>query len=318
MKRYYTALILVLVLLFTGCFKQDSSDCDGEGNCELRFFLHDADGANVFTDKIFRVDAVVFDAEHRYVTHKMVTEDELKMFAGTKLTLMPGEYRVVCWGNIDENTRVVGKSDKQYFEDLYLEVVSDATGDPLYYAPAKEVEEVDDVVTFREPKFNLDGDGFVLEIQSGDDVVKDMYFTRAYRRIEVYIKKYDEVVEIENPKVRLANLPYYYDFMLRTDKSRKNYESLVGDVNTPEGKLQYATFNVPISSFYDYMLLNIIKSSDAEERTSVPLKDWVEANEEKIEDPNELQILVEYFKDGNVSVKVLNWRELPVEPEWPE
>lgn len=319
MKRYYAALALMFTLFMTGCLKQDYSDCFDEENVVLKFDLLNSDGTSIFADKIYGIDVMVYDANHHYVAQGRLSKTDLNEFPGIRFTLEPGEYRVVCWGNITNNSNIFGISDAGVFGECYLETVSDATGCPIYYGPEKEITDRDTPIVVRGSGTGIDNADHTLVVQPNKQNTKDILLTQAHRNIKVFVKGYETAVEGAAPTVQMTDMPVRYDFQLRTCPSRKNYSSKAVNVETPSGAMQMTSFNFPISEsdFQEDMILNIIRDSDRGIETSVSLKDWVEENKSKISDLLEFSILLIYDElNGMVTITVPDWGNEDVGPGW--
>lgn len=316
MRKYYAAALIALTLLFAGCLKQDYSDCGLENNCVLMFELRDGNGTSLFAEKIHSIDAVVFDANQCYVAHARVTKDALNQFPGIRFSVEPGEYRVVCWGNVSQNTSMIGITEKFNFDQCYLETVSNTTGCPLYYAPQKDASDRPDPIVTRADNFVPDYNLYSITVPPGQVTTKEIEFSRAHRNVNVYLKNYDSSVESGDPTILLTNIPMRSDFFLRTGPSRKTYSSKALRTETKEGFMKATGFNAPITPFADDMYIHVIRASDGQVQTTVNLSQYVRDNQDKIEDINEFGVLLTYGLNGAVTITVPGWSGEPIVPEW--
>jgi len=314
MKLYYALFILATALLFTSCFKQDLSDCSIPDNLVLRIDLPDSDGSSILAARIKSIDAFVYDADNQFVAHKRIQQDINNPFTDIAFTVQPGEYRVVCWGNVSDHS-VISNDGRLSLDENKIETLSDVTGDALYYAP--------DINT-RDKSISR------ATLQVGDPVyqahtavvplnkvtVKAMSFTRAHRTIRVFMKEYESQYEAQAPYVRFTNMPLRTDFLLQTDWVRKDYTALSTQVDTEKGERLMASFNTQISSFSDDMDIRIIRSSDNSTVAVIGLKKYIQDNASRIKDLNEINIEIIFAADGALYVQFPPWQNNPLNPEW--
>lgn len=310
MKRYYTALLLALTL-FSGCLRQDFSICGIPDNCVLVFRLEDDKGKDRFEEKISSIDALVFDSRNRLVIHKRVDREMLDESNSLRLTVEPGEYRVICWANVSSNSTLSVSGDNAYLEECYLEVVSSVTGCPLYYAPKKEPG----TRSGREAETRTgDYSLYTVTIPPNTVTEKELWFGQAHRTVNIYTAGMDQAEGFDNrqPTVQLTNIPYRYDLLLCTDSSRKNYQRQSEPVETPQGIMSLATFRAPIADFSEDMVIHIRNTSDGNSLYTLNLKEYVENND--IPDINNIDILVVFGINASVTVTLPPWNEQQVKP----
>lgn len=106
MELKYTILSLIAAVLLTGScsIRDDRSDC----TCDIILdFLYTGDGVDdIFADKIDKVNMYIYAADNSIAGEYVFDKEALTAEQGTHLHLSPGEYRIVCWGNVFENTTV--------------------------------------------------------------------------------------------------------------------------------------------------------------------------------------------------------------------
>ena len=107
MKKILYMYLLASVVLLASCIKEDYADCE---RCTLTFSYLGDGTWDVFPEHITRVSLYVFNSEDRLVQTKLIEQNELKAFQGTKLNLEPGDYRVVGVGNSYNKTEVTNLS----------------------------------------------------------------------------------------------------------------------------------------------------------------------------------------------------------------
>lgn len=319
MKRYHIIVLIGIASLLTGCIGDDYSNCPVFENLILKPVLYDGEGVSLLVKKVSSIDAFVYDTDNHLVICRRVVKNRENQFPDIRFAVTPGDYRVVCWGNIGEEMRMVGPDDGLTLDKSYLETVSDKTGSPLYYAPKQS-----GVGTGRDgpPGSGGDDDGKVdyglykVVVASRKITTREMLFTRAHRTVRVYLKNYETVHEAEAPGICFTHMPVRSDFFLRTDPLRKDYEQVTLPVMTGEGFRMMVSFNTLIAPFTEDMLIKVIRSSDRETVTVVNLKRYVEDHALKIEDMNEFNIEIYYLMNGLVEINFPAWGDTPLEPDW--
>lgn len=315
MKKYFKAILLLLLILFTGCFEWEYDNCVVRDNCTLRFLLHDADGNDLFAGKIETIDVIIFDSDNSFVTHRKVKYEELEEGNCVRFTLDPREYRVVAWGNVLENNSTLSPLDTGIkLEDSYVEIISKETGSPLYYAPGKTER------TFSTAQTEIDYADYTVNIELGKKTEKDLPFVRAHRTINVYIKGLSNLTNYDGqqPLVEFSSLPYRYNFLQNCAPERNNFSRQADYVQVDGlGNVYTTSVTAPITGFEDAMQINILNKSNNEKLLgSLNLKQWVEENVP--EDINEFDILIRVGVDASITITLPNWDEIGVKPGLPE
>lgn len=102
--RYLISAVTAAACL-SGCIWEDRSDCACDVILAFRYY---GDGdTDIFRDKIGKVNLYVYSADgHSLEGEYSFDAAALAESQGTHLQLRPGDYRIVCWGNVLENTRV--------------------------------------------------------------------------------------------------------------------------------------------------------------------------------------------------------------------
>ena len=105
--RYNISVLLIAAMagLSSGCIREDRSDC----TCDvLLSFVYTGDGtSDIFPEKIDKVSLYVYSAGDNSLagTYKFDKSD-LTELQGAHIRLVPGDYRIVCWGNAADRTHV--------------------------------------------------------------------------------------------------------------------------------------------------------------------------------------------------------------------
>lgn len=113
MKKILYMYLLASVVLLASCIKEDYADCE---RCTLTFSYMGDGTWDVFPEHVTRVSLYVFNDEDRLVQTKLIEQNELKAFQGTKLNLEPGDYRIVGVGNNYAKTEVTNLSSTSMSE----------------------------------------------------------------------------------------------------------------------------------------------------------------------------------------------------------
>jgi len=126
-KIFWLAL---LTLLFTGCLRDDLSDCDQ--GIELIFgYTHHNYGTDLFESEVSQVMIVVFDDSGTFTSLFEEKTTAVNGVCKMSLPLLSGTYTLLVWGgdldtyHMDEFTSV---------DDFSLLLHTDVTPSPLYYA----------------------------------------------------------------------------------------------------------------------------------------------------------------------------------------
>ena len=125
MKKFLYLLLLAPVVLLASCIKEDYSDCE---RCTLTFSYTGDVTWDIFPEQITRVSLYVFNSEDRLVQTKLIEQNELKAFQGTKLNLEPGDYRIIGIGNSFNKTEVTNLSSTSMSEIQFHHPKADEGG----------------------------------------------------------------------------------------------------------------------------------------------------------------------------------------------
>lgn len=133
-KLLYLCALLVSLVLLASCIKEDYTDCE---RCTLTFSYTGDVTYDIFPQHITSVSLYVFDANNRLVQTKLVEQNDLNAFQGTKLNLEPGDYHIVSIGNQYENTIVENIPSGDMSQIIFRHPNTDGSGvvegnDPLY------------------------------------------------------------------------------------------------------------------------------------------------------------------------------------------
>lgn len=134
MTRSRQIWILAVLLLCgaTACIRENIDDCETPVTLD---FLYFGDGIiDIFPERIRTVDMFVYRENGDLAATVSCSEEDLASDQGVDLRLMPGNYRIVCWGNAWENTHLEAEADEPYLGESSWFDGEDCQGiDPLYF-----------------------------------------------------------------------------------------------------------------------------------------------------------------------------------------
>jgi hypothetical protein len=306
MKVLHFSLLFCIILL-NGC-SDDDADCPHRqlSSLTLEFSYTDDKGNDIFLDKIHKADVFIYNNGGLLVEKQSIDQASLSVFAGAKLNLSPGTYRVVCWGNANGNTSYAGTNLGNLFEDAlagYPTLSSGSVvtgGDPLYYAPAGAARSLPPVFTVTVP-------------EQGSQTAS-ISFCRAYIEIDVYVKGFEDQQLL--PVIELTNIPAYYNFEMQTSGTLISYRNTSVYQTIDGTELATVSFYTPLFDEETSIQVLIKKQSDGSTVTTISLKDFIKDNNITISNTPDMviPILVEY-KQTNIEITVPGFGWTPVIPE---
>ena len=122
-------LMLVALVLATGCIKEDYDDCD---NVTIYFqYLADGD-TDVLYQYMRRVDLYVFDEGGHLLGTRQYSQDELSSFSAKPSFKLPAgkRYKVVALGNAYDDTEVVNLNATS-FDDIFIQSPNWGSGEDV-------------------------------------------------------------------------------------------------------------------------------------------------------------------------------------------
>lgn len=313
MKLFRVSLLLLSAFLLNGCLGEDTDSCPPvtDNNLILEFRYTDNQGTDIFSGKIDKVDVFVFDLSGSFVQSQSVNKASLSAFAGTRLNLCPGTYRIVCWGNALDKTLFGGLDSTGLFKDAFtgnstLNEEGIATGgDPLFYAPRNTAD------GFSE-KFTVS-----LGPEGTQKAVIDFY--SAHIKVEVYIKGFEDkglLREQLPPLVELTDIPAYYNFEMQDFGSSISYKDITSYQSLKGQELAVIHFCTSVFTEDTPMRVLIKKSSDGSTVTAISMKDFIRENNITLDTGEQITvpILVEY-KGASIEITLPEWGHNPIDPE---
>lgn len=305
--KLFRATVLSTYLLLLSCSGQHGDDCPPKNNLILRFCYAIDGNTDVFRKRIDRVDLFLFDEAGRFVLRKTMGVNQQLDNHGIELSLSPGIYRVVCWGNLRDQTGVSPLHKMSRLQDAYIcntTLLSSkaTTGDPWYYAPR-------------------DTASCCVTIPPVGTATQIVSFTSAHIRLQLFVKGFldtDSSGISRPPLIEIEPLETRLDFNKKRFGSVVNY-SQIAEYQTVDGEyLATADFNLPPFKNENPLKIKIKRVSDGATVTTIPLQTYMEENQLTVENQEEPLIPI-YITYGNrqklaVSIHLPGWSESSVKP----
>ena len=286
MKIRYVISLIAAFSLLTGCIREDRSDC----TCDvLLSFIYMGDGDDdIFPEKIDQVNMYVYSAADNSLAGEYVFDkDALTAEQGAHLHLFPGNYRIVCWGNMFENTQV----EKTYSEAKVAEPVwfkSDSyTGtDPLYFS---DVE--------------------ISVPESLQDVTETCEFESSHIDMYVKLKGFKGAMGQSGEEVAVnvshTGCPAYTDFL--NVPAAEKCEVMPEIMDDPEDEDSYIMqYNVLRFTEDEATSLILTNSADGNEIYTVSIPDFIDRYEVEVDGKQEAAVAIQITL-GPVGVEVVEW-----------
>jgi hypothetical protein len=304
----YTALLFAATLFATSCWQTDQnwSVCGEEDNLVLRFRVQNVPDSD-FDEYIDGVQVFLFDAGGNWIESRRVPQSESGGGRSTSFTLVPGTYHVVCWGNVNGNSRVSEMDGSSNMESSFVEIQSRETGDPVYYTPYRAPL----VRSAAAPGTRADDtrEMYAVKIEPGTVTIREMVFVKVHRKVEIFMGGDIPVSRTTGggPVVEHTGAGSRLDFLLRrrcqgitlTRPSRRE---------TVNGESMFTTDIisklVPITPAD---LVNIYNPETGALITTINLESFVKDN--KITDTSHIPIHIMFGMDTSVSVSLPSWME---------
>lgn len=289
--------ILLVVLTMSGCIKEDLSDCPPAFNALLSFkYTGDNNDEGMFAKMIDGVNLYVFDKSGQFVIKQEINKSALIRFQGTQLNLNPGEYTIVCWGNLFEDTKV---SNLDVFDSAVV-------NHPNYNVVGKLIPTNDHLYY---------GKYHITVPQSGV-VSGEILFKGAHINMEIFVQGLGLSGQKElYPVIEVRNLMPQYGFDM---ENRQPMQTTYQPNISYDEKLIASTAYFQVLRFADDnpVVIDIINPVTKEIKASINLKDFMLTEGIAIDDKNEITIsmLIE-FADLGIKITVPNWEDTDITPK---
>lgn len=317
MKIRLIFILSVLVLpLFAGCIKDDRSGCPPAGNVTILFRYPGKDGVDRFKNKIESVVIAVFDETEWCVYTRTINKSSLERLQGDLFYLSPGNYRVVCWGNLSEHSQLF-LTEGTLFDQAYLALETGTpkqTSDPVMYAPRPAS------LGTR----NLDGNKenvFRLTIPAEGEVTETTDFVSAHTQFNVIVRGLSDMSGGTNvaPKIEITELPAGYTFEMKARGGTETYQKSSEYVAGSKGPEARALFYSGNFEEKDPVTVKLFSGVDGRLLKDVNLSQYLIANLVDFSTMLErlITVLIEFEGgEAKVTVSVSAWTGTGVSPGW--
>lgn len=301
----YLPALLFAVLFSVGCMNEDMKNCPLKDNVTIYFSLKDTKtGAEIFTQKVSQTDMFVFDDTGRFIRTIRVTPADLDASNGMVVTLQKGNYKLLCWGNIERKCTLGPVTSSTLLDDAYLSFDSNDSCDPLYYSPL-----VPHTRTYNPTQQLVE-----LSVPEEGKASTTMEFTHAHKQLEIYVQGFSDngllpVIELTGHK---SGYDFYMNHLSGQDISFLQQSEMT---TTPEGDMAFSPFYTSrIRKDNNTIVINIKKASDGTTAFTTTLSDVIKGFvnfdlEEEVVIP-----IVFKFINNSVSVTIPTWGYTPITP----
>ncbi len=305
-----------------GCVAERTDDCPPPGpNVNIDFGLFDG---GVFTREITSVAAVLFDGRGNYIPPATTLDrTALERFAGVNLTLDPGDYRMVFWANVGENTdiRVVDGTPVLVYKDFDgTERQVMGNGDPVWYAPAVRATRVEGS-TSEEGATRVDVDArplsyYEFTVTAQGEHTGRVNFTETHNTVNIYIGGLP-IDPASMPTIEITGLTPAVSFwgMAPLDDPLPTVTSAVQSVPVTRDNATFAlaAFDTPPLGDMTGMWV-VVRDAAGNELFRMPLADAI-AQSGIASDAHELSPLL-YLGEARVLIGIGDWNNIELGKEW--
>ena len=304
MKYFKIPAMLLMLLAFTGCIKENLDDCPPPYNVALNFsyFYNKLASGNLFTGRVDNVGIFVYDAAGNFVTSFFKGPEDFLLYpAQARIFLNPGEYRLVCWGNDFEHTDIqaglAGQplSAARVFHTGRARGESD-NGDPLFYAPR--------MANLNNPNANI----LLLTVPQEGVVQQPVNFTATHKTLEVIIKGFRDEDGRPCPNVVITGQPLAYNFLMQpiVGGNMEYRQRAVEEEWTAQHGV--ATFYVPLFEWENDINIQVVRPSNNALVHTISLHQYFVDNPIALTslDWDKVSIIIE-FNDLGAVVSVEPW-----------
>lgn len=324
MKIFRISTVVFAMLAMTGCFGEDYSFCPPKNNVTLHFHLPDEAGVQecTFLDNVFTAHTAIYAADGTLVQAHATTDDQHRDFKGLRLSLEPGTYHVVSWGNQGTNTHMYRPEDA--YNTQVLSVISyglinmigqqrmTGNGDELYYAPRT-------VGATRANAPTGDAEHYIMEVDPVTGHEGTLDFGHAHRSVEVFVKGFSS--NGTAPIIQLEGLPDGLNYLgMRGLETGGLVTSEVPSevVNISAGPLSGKYALSDFNTFYMWtgdhdIMVRLLDPVTREVVYETPLNDHIDPDTDDPEAKKTIQILIEFI-DAQIKVSIPSWKQEIITP----
>lgn len=280
---------MLLVVLATGCIKEDLDSCDT--NLIFRYF---GDGTkDIFPEKIEKVDLYVYSENGALIETIGLDQGDLRRYQGTPLNLPAGKYRVVCWGNTKNDTRI----------NQAMALNTALVAAPHYFTR--------EIITTNDSLYIGSRDIEIFQDASNTDTV---YFSSSHIKMYLELDGLEDAVWTDGTspiEIEVGNLSPTVDFSKTFSLENVSYRPIVKkEENTPGYK---SRFNVLRFNDKNSIYINLVSKETNKTIYTLNLKDFMQYNQISVDGINEVTIGIR-FRFNGTSVTVQPWDEEVIKP----
>ena len=337
MKIYHKLFLLFCLMGLVGCsFQDDASNCPKNftGRTTIIFTLTDDSGTPTFDANLFgpnqtitSVNAFIFDSTKTLILEQRFEANNLLNYRistknngsqpGWRVELDPGDYYVVCWGNVSQPSNSFRTFTRgiTLFDDCAITVPSGATnGDPLYYAPYTlspfQTKSAEVTTRAMDPQMAL----YHFKVVKGGDDEKVMPFICAHRTVKVYVIGYNKP-ESPAPVIQGTHLEVEYDFSYHVANQYKDFTQLSKQDVTPDGEACYlVTFYFDFDEITDEINFILKETAMGAPLATANLLQFIIDSHKTLKE-NLYEIIFRQDKfDLGFTIEIPDWSVTPIKP----
>lgn len=280
---------MLLVVLATGCIKEDLDSCDT--NLIFRYF---GDGTkDIFPEKIEKVDLYVYSENGALIETIGLDQGDLRRYQGTPLNLPAGKYRVVCWGNTKNDTRI----------DQAMALNTALVAAPHYFTR--------EIITTNDSLYIGSRDIEIFQDASNADTV---YFSSSHIKMYLELDGLEDAAWTDGTspiEIEIGNLSPTVDFAKTFSSENVSYRPITKkEEDTPVYK---SRFNVLRFNDNNSIYINLVSKKTSKTIYTLNLKDFMKYNQISVDGINEVTIGIR-FRFNGTSVTVQPWDEEVIKP----
>lgn len=293
MRNKYIISLIAAIGLLTGCIREDRSDC----TCDvmLSFIYLGDEQTDIFPDKIDKVNMYIYSSvDNSLVEEHTFDKAALTETQGAHLYLKPGEYRIVCWGNVFDRT-VVNPTwgDAKVAEPALFKSETYIGTDPLYFGSIE--------VTVPETLQKVQG---------------TCYFESSHIDMFIRLKGFKGAIGPTGDEISLCvtqtGCPVYTDFFNIPASDKCNVTASLMD--DPDNEDSYIMrYNVLRFMENENLDLVLTDNADGHEIYSLSIPDFIERFDLEVYDRQEALVPIQIVL-GPTGIEAVDWNVEEVFP----
>ena len=295
MRLRYIIAFMTAFLSMTGCIREDRSGCPGD---VLLTFLYTGDGfSDIFPDTIDEVALFIYSAaDNSFVSQMTLTKEELELNQGAWLSLLPGDYRIVLWGNAFDRTEIdFGPDGAKVSEPGFYSSPEEYSGtDPLYYSSIE-----------------------ISVPESLRDTRRECVFKSSHIKMYVRLTDFRDIIGPDGDEIVIgvthSGCPAYTDFFnIPSEDVRCDISPAL--VEDPEDDESYIlTYNVLRFSEDDDTSLILYNAEDGSELYRLSILDFIRKYGIAVDGMQEVTVAIQ-VTTGPIGIEISEWNIEDVKP----